>query len=525
MNKENKPNNFCQAYCAHLLCLILCLGACLRIYNLGSHNFWYDEVMSFYYLSQTKLSDFIFFKQDQLYSLFLHLWSLFFGKSEFALRSLSTVFGVFSIPLIYKIGRLFFDRRVGLAGALILAISPIHIWYSQEARGYTLSTFLTMAMVYFLFLAAKKNKLCLWIGFVLSSSAALYTNYFCFYVLIATGALFFLKNYRHLLWRWIASMGFIFVAFLPLVPVFVKRIAEIRDVFWIPKPPLILIAVTFRNFNAGYNATPVVYFFTSLIFSSLFILGIYFCWKEKKHELITLCFLLFIPIIFTFLVSQITPVYLDRQLMLFSPFYYIIIAVGLISLRKKAIKIAVYCSITLLLAFCLNNYYALRMPMPLGHHIGVYLKKPVKPAADYISKGFMQGDVIGYSGPSGHSLFYYLWDKIINEKIDVYSFIIKSKLEPYWRRRDGVCFGPNLITKHIVILDDEQDPYKKLEEYDFKRLWLISSTYLRDGRLEQNAQGVRDWMQDHYAVLDRKEFDGMFIDLYGSNKLADSLPK
>lgn len=75
-------------------------------------------------------------------------------------------------------------------------------------------------------------------------------------------------------------------------------------------------------------------------------------------------------------------------------------------------------------------------------------------------------------------------------------------------------FWPNLITQHILILDGEQDPYERLERYDFKRLWLIYSSWPRDGILDQHAQGVRDWMQGHYSVLDRKEFDGIFVDLY-----------
>ena len=520
MNRQIKPVNFYKTYSTYLLWLIFFLGLGLRVYGLGNHNFWYDEAMSFYDSSLIKLSNFVFFQHNQLYFLFLRFWSLCFGKSEFALRSLSMVFGVLSIPLAYKIGRLFFDRRVGLASALILAISPMHIWYSQEARGYCLSTFLTMLMAYFFFSAVKKNRLCLWVGFILSSGAAVYTNYFCFYVLIAVSALFFLKIYRHLLWQWIASIGFILLVFLPLVPVFIKRINAVISIFWIPKPYLNSIAITFENFNAGYNGIPGIYFITSMVFSLLFILGIWRWRKEKKNELIILSLLLFTPIIFTFLVAQIVPVYLDRQLMLFSSFYYIIIAAGLASIKKNVIKMAVFCSIALPIAFCLYNYYSLRMPMPLVHHSGVHLKKPVKPAADYINKSFMKGDAIGYSGPSANSLFYYLWDKIINEKIDVYSFVIKSKLDPYWHQRDGVCFAPNLITKHIVVLDKEEDPCKRLEEYDFKRLWLISSSWPRDGILDRHAQGVRDWMQGHYSVLDRKEFDGIFIDLYSRYSLG-----
>lgn len=157
------------------------------------------------------------------------------------------------------------------------------------------------------------------------------------------------------------------------------------------------------------------------------------------------------------------------------------------------------------------------MPVAFYHHLGVPPKNPVKPAADYITKGLLKGDVIGYSGISGISVFYYLWDKIIDEKIGVFSFIIKSKLDPYWWQRDGICFAPNVITKYIIFLE-EDDPFARLEGYKFNRLWLISSSWQRDGRLDRHSRGVREWLESHYSVLERKEFDGIFIDLYVKNK-------
>jgi hypothetical protein len=156
------------------------------------------------------------------------------------------------------------------------------------------------------------------------------------------------------------------------------------------------------------------------------------------------------------------------------------------------------------------------MPMPLSHHIGVHLKKPVKPAADYINREFLKGDAIGYSGPTATYLFYYLWDKIINEKIDVFSFVIRSQLQPYWRTRDGVTFAPRLITRRIILLEDDES-LKKLENYDLRRLWFISSTWERNGRMEVYSRAVSDELRKHYSFLGRREFDGIFVDLYRIN--------
>lgn len=41
------------------------------------------------------------------------------------------------------------------------------------------------------------------------------------------------------------------------------------------------------------------------------------------------------------------------------------------------------------------------------------------------------------------------------------------------------------------------------------------SSWARDANLDQHLSRVREWMQNHYLLLDRKELNGIFIDLYG----------
>lgn len=510
MNKHNKLGSLLPSYGTLLLWLILILGMSLRACNLGSHNLWYDEVISFLDSNQNKLARPSFYPQYQLYIFLLQFWTRYFGASELALRSLSMIFGVLSILLIYKLGKLLFDKKVGLASAFILAISPLHIWYSQEARAYSMSVFLSMLMVFFFFLAAKNNKPRLWALFVVSSIVGIYTNYFCFYILITAGITLILNKYWSPLRSWIISSCFILVAFLPIAGTFIKRVITVKNNFWLSKPDLSEVVRTFDHFNAGYSATAHVYFLAFIIFYLLFFSGIFRWWKEKKQVLVSLCGFIFIPIIVTFIISQAFPIYLNRQLMLFSPFYYIIIAAGLVKIRLNITRVGMYCIILLLSALCIDNYFSYRMPLSAPM---VFLKKPVKPAADYINKEFLKGDAIGYSGPTVTYLFYYMWDKIINEKIDVFSFVIRSKLEPYWKMREGVSFAGWLITKHIIILDDTWS-LEKLDSHNFKRLWFISSTWERNGKIEYYSQAASDWLKKRYSFVKRREFDGIFVDLY-----------
>ena len=62
------------------------------------------------------------------------------GTARARLRLPSAVFGVLTIPLVYALGRTIRDHRLGIVAALLFAISPFQVWYSQEARGYSLLT-------------------------------------------------------------------------------------------------------------------------------------------------------------------------------------------------------------------------------------------------------------------------------------------------------------------------------------------------------------------------------------------------
>ncbi len=55
---------------------------------------------------------------------------------------------------------------------------------------------------------------------------------------------------------------------------------------------------------------------------------------------------------------------------------------------------------------------------------------------------------------------------------------------------------------------------RNIKEYNFKRIWLISSSWAREGNLDAHTEAVRDWMQANYLLLDSIEFEGIFIDLY-----------
>lgn len=80
-----------------------------------------------------------------LYYVLLHGWMEVFGRSAFAVRALSGLFGVALVPLMWVAGRRLGGRRVALGAVLLLAVSPYAIRYSTETRMYSLAMVLSLA--------------------------------------------------------------------------------------------------------------------------------------------------------------------------------------------------------------------------------------------------------------------------------------------------------------------------------------------------------------------------------------------
>ena len=126
---------------------ILVVGAALRLWGLGSESLWHDEAWT-WYLVHDSLGDLLhrLIRSDAhppLYFLLLWPW-VKLGDSETLLRLPSALLGIASLPLLYRLGRSLAGAREGLVAMALLAVSPFHVMYSQEARSYSLLFFLCL---------------------------------------------------------------------------------------------------------------------------------------------------------------------------------------------------------------------------------------------------------------------------------------------------------------------------------------------------------------------------------------------
>jgi len=140
----NRLNRLLQRAAPFLLLAIVALGGFLRAYQIGSKGLWLDEAFSVWLgwrppgemLSWLVRID----QHPPLYYILLHFWMVL-GDGAAIVRALSALLGTLTIPVVYLLGRRLADGKVGLLVALILAVSPFHVRFAQEARMYTLLMF------------------------------------------------------------------------------------------------------------------------------------------------------------------------------------------------------------------------------------------------------------------------------------------------------------------------------------------------------------------------------------------------
>ncbi|MFQ5678555.1 MAG: glycosyltransferase family 39 protein [Gemmatimonadota bacterium] len=163
-----------------MLGLLVLIGAALRSYRLNS-GLWLDEYATLDMVRGVPLRTiFTFFPGESnhpLYSLLAGTSiTLFGGLGDWVIRLPAVAFGVAAIPALYLLGARIWDRREGLLAAALLAGSYHHIWFSQNARGYTTLAFFSILATYWLLRCLENARPKFVIGYGVSAGLGLYTH-------------------------------------------------------------------------------------------------------------------------------------------------------------------------------------------------------------------------------------------------------------------------------------------------------------------------------------------------------------
>ena len=475
-----------------LLLGVLSVAVILRLLCLGKESLWLDEVTSVQRarLDWPSLAS-VLFEQDPnmgLYYILLHLWKDV-GDSEQAVRSLSVIAAVATIPVLYLLATRMFGRRVGLTSAVLLAVNAFHVRYAQEARAYSQLVFLvSLSSLLFVgsILAPSRPR---WVSYVATSACAIYSHVFAVLVLAAHWtSLLFLRARRAPAEALLVSHVATAVLVLPLV-VAAFRVGG-RTVDWVPPPDL---GSAVRLFSAltgagGFEFPSDVGELASVPGAvRLLILAGYFtacgaatlamlrAWSSAQRWCYIFLFTwLFVPIVLAYVVSVFKPVVISYYLLVSLPPLTVLAATGLCAIRdprRFTVALAVFVTLA---ALGVASYYL---------H---FQKEDWREATRHILTRARANDAIVF-------------------------YRVRSPFDWYRERLDAAAGRPAI---EVV------SAWNPLPCH-YTRMWLVLShdqTLVRDpsGHRQRDRQGesIQDALARCFAVMRETRFPGVRILLY-----------
>lgn len=372
-------NHFSNKVISLLFCIII-LGTLLRFYGLDNQSLWLDELSSQVRSNQKNLSEVINrnVRSDVHppgYQILLYFVEKYIGDSESALRLPSAISGALSIFIIFLLGVRLYSYKEGLIASMLIAVSWCPIFYSQEARSYSLLLLFSLLATYFWILLIKaldeESKLSCYstVGYIIFSIILCYLHYFGLYLVALQGLatlLFFILKRKKLIP--IIFVYFIIVIFyVPWLPIFWEHLHKAGILF--PEP----ISMAFIHYlEFLFNRSVVLLSIVLILFFLLFYVNLIIFIKLRKHRAtralvlsadLFLLLWLVIPFAGVFIKSIFSAsVFTTRNLIISLPAAYLLLSRSItqfhFSSRKLAtVSIVVGCFLLFDLIY-VKNYYS-----------------------------------------------------------------------------------------------------------------------------------------------------------------------
>lgn len=327
LNIGNLKNVVLKNRYAQTLVVLFGAGFILRFFNLGFNSLWLDEATTLNYALKGYSEIWSSVQNEFHPPLFYWIehFMLIFGESEFILRFMPALFGALAIPVFYLIGREAINREVGIISALLVTVSPFQIYYSQDARSYTMILlFFSISLLAYIY-ASKSRDLKWWIIFGVASAVAFWSHY---YTIIGTGVIVLhaiatrykdiMENKQFRNGFLISIVAFIIISIPLLVQLYERYLALSASppTYGVLGLPLIFSSIiSFSGFEQ----------WIAVIFTILFIIGILYLYKKALSFMSLILCLFLIPLIFSVIISAKITMN-PRYLIYLLPVFYLGIA-------------------------------------------------------------------------------------------------------------------------------------------------------------------------------------------------------
>jgi mannosyltransferase len=343
-----------------MIWIILILAFGLRLISINQ-SLWLDEAAnvvgstqySFWlFLTKYTLGDF----HPPVYFAILWIWDHIFGISELSVRLPSVIFAVATVYLVFLIGKKIWNHNVGLLAALLLAISPLQLYYSQEARMYSFAAFAVALSFYFLLKIFEDKKYIWWYG--LSVGLVLYADYVAY--LIIPVQLFYCfwkekKSFRTVFLGQLIGL----LTLLPWLLIFPSQLLNGRSLEQaVPGWRVAVGGTGIKDLGLVWVKLLIgrISFESKFLYAGIILLvsifyGFIVCkLRSKKDLLIWSWFVL--PIALAFLLSFIIPVLSYFRLVYITSAWVLLLAAGFSQVKKRYQPLAIILVVIINFIFC-----------------------------------------------------------------------------------------------------------------------------------------------------------------------------
>jgi 4-amino-4-deoxy-L-arabinose transferase-like glycosyltransferase len=468
---------------------VILVALVIRLIGLGAESGWIDEAYSIglarypvMQIIQGTASD----QHPPLYYLLLHIWMLFGSGVTYA-RLLSALLGTLNVFQVMAFGWKVSGKWLGIVGALLLAISPFHVWYSQEVRQYMLLACLTTAATIELWNCLHGARH--WWQYYIFVILAIYTQYFAIFIFLAHAVLVVSWAYRErnrkLVINWIITMIGTGLAFAPWLPIAVNQFLY-HTMPWIGEPAagdLRDIALRLLLGN-GVVILPGLLRWGILLFLVGLAGWILYKYRPRDQEfrwgLGFIALWALIPFLAISIIAIFYPVFQFKQ-------YLIMLAPLLLAVTRIALVIPnpwKFVSLALLV---------LASGLTLGYQQQVLSKDDWRGVAHYIEIDYENGDLV-YGNPAASSLALGLyWEKPLPFK----------GYPPSYDILHGGWVGQPLTLQMA-------DEVLTTSTQGYKRVWLVEFF----PQLWDSNEYLSTWLKIHGVLLDDKKFGAIHLRIY-----------
>lgn len=372
----------------------LLIAAVLRLRGLDLFGFWSDEVYSAR-LALRPVVDLIGETSHDvhppLYYVLLHGWTLLFGSSDWALRSMSVALDLAGAVAIFHLA-LTVTRNQAIAWmALALhVVSPFAILYAQEARMYSLLLLGSALSTSYLVRGLERGARSDWAGYLVATLCVLYTHIFGVFLYVAQAGFASWRWFRRgrpggarAGLRWGALQAAMLVAFAPWALVILRQMlwakgARATGDWWIPVPPVKALVGPIWTFVG--QSYPLL----ALCAGLLGYLG-FRVWRDRRKEvaagpalgdadrLVLLALCVATPILLSFAESRVgVPIFVARFMMPGFPAFLVLLAWGIHALSPRWVAGGAFLAavaLSVVATFATNYEHSFKSPTPVREQV------------------------------------------------------------------------------------------------------------------------------------------------------------